>query len=75
MSRPDLAPAYTCGSYHKHGKKIDVGGCTSHHTRVDLLDTLLKKYIEQVKLNSKSMLSELEKAIKKAPKTYSIFKA
>ena len=69
MSRPDLAPAYTCGSYHKHGKKIDVGGCTSHHTRVDLLDTLLKRYIEQVKLNSKTMLGELEKAIKKAPKT------
>lgn len=69
MSRPDLAPAYTCGSYHKHGKKTEVGGCTSHHTRVDLLDTLLKRYIEQVKLNSKTMLGELEKAIKKAPKT------
>ncbi len=69
MSRGDLAPAYICGSYHKHGKKTDVGGCTSHHTRVDFLDTLLKKYIEQVKLNSKSMLGELEKAIKKAPKT------
>ena len=35
MSRPDLAPAYTCGSYHKHGKKIDVGGVAAAQRRAD----------------------------------------
>ena len=38
LSRPDLEPAYTCGAYHRRGLK----GCTSHHTRVDMLDRLLK---------------------------------
>ncbi len=60
MSRSDMAPAYVCGSYHKRGLK----GCTSHHTRVDLLDNLLKRYIKRVKVNSKDMLEELEKSIK-----------
>ena len=63
MSRPDLAPAYTCGTYHKRGLK----GCTSHHTRIDLLDTLVKKYIERVMMNADSMIAELEKAIKDEP--------
>lgn len=45
MSRNDLAPAYTCGTYHKRGTK----GCTSHHTRVDMLDGLLKSYIKKVR--------------------------
>lgn len=63
MSRPDLAPAYTCGTYHKRGLK----GCTSHHTRIDLLDTMLKKYIERVMMNSEKMIAELEKAIKSEP--------
>lgn len=59
MSRPDIAPAYTCGTYHKRGLK----GCTSHHTRVDFLDKLLKEYITVVKENSINILPELEKAI------------
>ena len=63
MSRPDLAPAYVCGSYHKRGLK----GCTSHHTRIDLLDTLIKKYIERVMMNADAMIAELEKAIKDEP--------
>lgn len=63
LSRPDLAPAYTCGTYHKRGLK----GCTSHHTRIDLLDTMLKKYIERVMMNSEKMIAELEKAIKSEP--------
>ena len=67
MSRPDLAPAYTCGSYHKHGTKKDIGGCTSHHTRIDLLDTMLKKYVERVMQNSQSMIDELEQSIKNEP--------
>lgn len=63
MSRPDLAPAYTCGTYHKRGLK----GCTSHHIRIDLLDTMLKKYIERVMMNADIMIAELEKAIKDEP--------
>ena len=63
MSRPDLAPAYTCGTYHKRGLK----GCTSHHIRIDLLDTMLKKYIERVMINADIMIAELEKAIKDEP--------
>lgn len=41
MSRSDLAPAYTCGTYHRRGLK----GCTSHHIRVDKRDELLKGYV------------------------------
>jgi len=55
MSRSDLKPAYTCGSYHRRGLK----GCTSHHIRVDRLDELLKDYIRKVKENSASMLERL----------------
>lgn len=38
-------------------------GCTSHHTRVDFLDNVLKDYIKMVKLNSVCMLKELEKSV------------
>lgn len=60
MSRPNLKPAYTCGTYHKRGLK----GCTSHHTRVDMLDGLLKSYIRRVRDNSSRMIATLEAAIK-----------
>lgn len=60
MSRGDLRPAYTCGTYHRRGLK----GCTSHHTRVDLLDELLKRYIQKVKDSSADMLERLNTAIK-----------
>lgn len=60
MSRVDLKPAYICGSYHRRGLK----GCTSHHTRVDILDDLLKRYIQKVKENSADMLEQLNAAIK-----------
>lgn len=63
MSRPDIAPAYVCGTYHRRGKSA----CTSHHTRVDMLDMLLKSYISMIKENSADMLKELEKAIKDEP--------
>lgn len=61
MSRSDIAPAYTCGTYHKRGLK----GCTSHHIRVDFLDKILKEYVKLVRDNSKDMIKELETAIKK----------
>lgn len=60
MSRDDIAPAYTCGTYHKRGLK----GCTSHHTRVDMLDTILKQYVKKVRDNSDDMIKQLELAIK-----------
>ena len=64
MSRPDLAPAYRCGTYHKRGKK----GCLSHHTRVDMLDDLLKSFVQKVRDNSEAMLEELQESIDKEQK-------
>ena len=55
MSRGDLRPAYTCGTYHRRGRK----GCTSHHIRTDRLDELLKGYVRQVMDNSADMLRRL----------------
>ena len=55
MSRSDLQPAYTCGTYHRRGKK----GCSSHHIRVDKLDELLKIYVRKVMDSSASMLDRL----------------
>ncbi len=63
MSRPDLSPAYTCGTYHKRGLK----GCTSHHIRVDVLDRLLKEFILRVRDNCKGMIDELQKMIDEQP--------
>ncbi|MDR3277389.1 MAG: recombinase family protein [Oscillospiraceae bacterium] len=60
MSRPDLRPAYTCGAYHRRG----LAGCTSHHTRTDALDNLLKSYIERVRDNARDMLTELDRIIR-----------
>ena len=55
MSRKDLYPAYTCGTYHRRG----LDGCTSHHIRVDVLDELLRNYIRKVMENSSAMLEKL----------------
>ena len=55
MSRSDLKPAYTCGTYHRRGR----AGCTSHHIRADKLDELLKCYIRQVMDHSADMLEQL----------------
>jgi stage V sporulation protein T len=60
MSRGDLRPAYVCGAYHRRGR----AGCTSHHTRVDVLDDLLKSFIKRVRDNASEMLAELELIIK-----------
>ena len=61
MSRGDLSPAYTCGTYHRRGLK----GCTSHHIRVDKLDELLKGYVRKLADNSASMLEELNEELKR----------
>ncbi len=55
MSRSDLNPAYTCGTYHRRG----LAGCTSHHIRVDKLDELLKIYVRRVMDSSAAMLDLL----------------
>lgn len=55
MSRKDMKPAYTCGTYHRRGRD----GCTSHHIRVDILDQMLKLYVQKVKENSAAKLEEL----------------
>ena len=60
MSRGDLKPAYVCGTYHRRGR----AGCTSHHTRVDVLDDLLKSFVKRVRDNASEMLTELEHIIK-----------
>jgi len=60
MSRRDLQPAYTCGTYHTRGLK----GCSAHHTRVDVLDKLLKSYVEKVRDNSAEMLDKLNESLK-----------
>ena len=64
MSRADLPPAYRCGTYHKRGIK----GCSSHHTRVDMLDELLKSFIQKVRDNSENMLEQLQQSIDKVQK-------
>ena len=60
MSSKQLDPAYTCGTYHRRGRK----GCTSHHTRVDFLDSILKMYIQKVKQGSANMIDALEASIR-----------
>lgn len=55
MSRSNLAPAYTCGTYHRRGRK----GCTSHHIRTEKLDELLKVYLRRVMDGSAAMLEQL----------------
>jgi len=55
-SRPNLAPSYICGSYHRRGLK----GCTSHHIKVETLNELIKSYVEKVKNNSQTMMAHLE---------------
>lgn len=61
MSRKDLKPAYTCGTYHRRGIK----GCSSHHICVEKLDELLKIYVEKLMENSASMIEELNRDLAK----------
>lgn len=60
MSRRDLKPAYTCGTYHRRG----LSGCTSHHIRVDKLDELVKVYVQRVRDNSSRMIERLNEDLK-----------
>ncbi len=60
MSRSDLQPAYTCGSYHRRGR----AACSSHHIRVDKLDEILKNYVRKVKENCSEVLQQLNEDLK-----------
>lgn len=60
MSRDDLRDAYRCGTYHRRGLK----GCTSHHTRVDVLDSVIKSYLQRVRDASAEMITKLEDSFK-----------
>lgn len=61
MSRRDLKPAYTCGTYHRRG----LSGCTSHHIRVDFLDELIKSYVRRVVEHSATMIEQLNEDLAK----------
>ena len=50
-----MKPAYVCGKYHRRGR----AGCTSHHVRVDLLDELMRMYIEKIYEKSESFIERL----------------
>ena len=62
-SRPDLADAYICGTYHARGK----AGCTTHHIRVDVLDRELKRYVARLCETSEMMLKRLEAEVSYEP--------
>jgi DNA invertase Pin-like site-specific DNA recombinase len=59
-NRNSSQTVYICGMYHKRGLK----GCTSHHTRTDVLDEIIKQYVMKVRDNSSGMLKQLETSIK-----------
>ena len=63
LSRRDLKPAYTCGTYHRRG----TAGCTTHHIRVDKLDELVKLYVRKVRDNSAEMLERLNAELAREP--------
>ena len=63
LSRRDLKPAYTCGTYHRRG----TAGCTTHHIRVDKLDELVKLYVKKVRDNSAEMLAKLNEELAREP--------
>jgi stage V sporulation protein T len=44
-STPRLAPSYICGKYHRYGKQY----CDAHHTRVDMMDNIVKLYLSKVR--------------------------
>ncbi len=63
LSRRDLKPAYTCGTFHRRG----TAGCTTHHIRVDKLDELVKLYVKKVRDNSAEMLEKLNAELAREP--------
>ena len=60
MSRSNLKEAYRCGAYHQRGLK----GCTSHHIRADVLDSVVKAYLQNVRNTSSEMINKLQNSIR-----------
>lgn len=60
MSRSNLKEAYRCGTYHKRGLK----GCTSHHIRADVLDSVVKAYLQNVRNTSSAMIEKLQNSVR-----------
>lgn len=59
-STPRMAPSYICGNYHKHGRKY----CTAHHTRVDMMDSILKRYLQMVRAEVVKKADVIQSALK-----------
>ena len=60
MSRSNLKEAYRCGTYHQRGLK----GCTSHHIRADVLDSVVKAYLQNVRNTSSAMIEKLQNSVR-----------
>ena len=59
LSRSGTRAAYHCGAYNNRGLK----GCSSHHVRVDFLNSLIKTYIETLKYTTADMIEKLNRSI------------
>lgn len=51
-----LGEVYKCGLYHRRGLK----GCTSHYTKVDTLDSVIKIYLSKIKETSSEMIASIK---------------
>jgi stage V sporulation protein T len=51
--------AYRCGAYHQRGLK----GCTSHYISADVLDCIMRAYLQKVRDTSADMILRLKKSI------------
>ena len=60
MSRSNLKEAYRCGTYHQRGLK----GCTSHHIRADVLDSVVIAYLQNVRNTSSAMIEKLQNSVR-----------
>ncbi len=56
-NRPNLAPAYLCGTYFRLGR----AHCSAHTIRADKLDAIVKTYIARLIDTSSAMLESLER--------------
>ncbi|MCR4615504.1 MAG: recombinase family protein [Clostridiales bacterium] len=59
-SNPRLEASYICGNYHKHGRRY----CTAHHTRVDMMDSILKRYLTMVRAEVIKKADVIQAALK-----------
>lgn len=55
----NLREAYVCGNYMKFGNKA----CTNHRIWTDVMDDILKSYLEVINNNSLPILQDIDKSI------------